>query len=145
MHARPSTAVLILEDAQEMALIVKAHYKPHWTFPGGMIDADETPKQAAIREVSEEVGLTIHPDAVAFGWVVARHSAVADTYQFIFKAVLQPDTIQHIILQESEIDEWRLVSKADVLSQNIRYAKAVELWAKENIEGYFEQTLGADD
>jgi 8-oxo-dGTP diphosphatase len=145
MHARPSSAVLILEDAQEMALIVKAHYKSHWTFPGGMIDADETPKQAAIREVSEEVGLTIHPDAVAFGWVVARHSAVADTYQFIFKAALQPDTVQGIILQESEIDEWRLVSKADVLSQNIRYAKAVELWAKENIEGYFEQTLGVDD
>lgn len=145
MHARPSSAVLILEDAQEMALIVKAHYKPHWTFPGGMIDAGETPKQASIREVMEEVGLTIHPDAVAFGWVVARHSAVTDTYQFVFKALLQSNMTHGIILQESEIAEWRLVSKAEVLSQNIRYAKAVELWAKENTESYFEQTLGIDD
>ncbi len=108
MHARPSSAVLILEDAQEMALIVKANYKSHWTFPGGMIDAGETPKQAALREVTEEIGLTIDPETVHYGWTVARHSTVMDTYQFVFKAPLPSDKLEEIVLQASEIDAWRL-------------------------------------
>jgi 8-oxo-dGTP diphosphatase len=140
-HARPSSAVLILEDDAENALIVKANYKKHWTFPGGMIDAGETPKQAAVREVTEEVGLKIDANEVRFGWTAARHSVVADTYQFIFKATLHPGVTEHIILQASEIDDWRLVSKAEVLSENEHYAKTVSLWAAGNIEGYIEQTF----
>ncbi|HET8884063.1 MAG TPA: NUDIX hydrolase [Candidatus Saccharimonadales bacterium] len=142
LHARPSSAVIILEDEQERALIVKANYKSHWTFPGGVIDAGETPKQAAVREIKEEVGLTIGIDSVQFGWMVARHSAAVDTYQFIFKARLQPGMADQIILQESEIDDWQLVSKTDVLSDNLNYAKAVGLWARNNTVGYIEQTFG---
>lgn len=140
-HARPSSAVLILEDDDERALIVKANYKAHWTFPGGMIDAGETPKQAALREVAEEVGLTINAGDVQFGWTAARHSVVADTYQFIFTATLHPGVTDHIILQASEIDDWRLVSKSEVLSETGRYAKTVSLWADGNVEGYVEQTF----
>lgn len=144
MHARPSSAVIILEDDQHKALLVKTNYKTHWTFPGGMIDAEETPKQAAIREVAEEVGLTFQADDVRFGWMAARHSTIADTYQFIFKAKLKPGQVDMIILQASEIDEWRLVSKSEVLSNNMHYAKTVELWAKDNVDGYVEQTFGFD-
>lgn len=142
MHARPSSALIILEDDNEKALIVKANYKAHWTFPGGMIDAGETPKQGAIREVQEEVGLTIPAEAVQFGWTVARHSSVMDTYQFVFKSALQPGMTDRIVLQESEIEDWQLVSKDDVLSNNLHYAKTVELWARNNVEGYIEQTFG---
>lgn len=142
LHARPSSAVIILEDDQDRCLIVKANYKSHWTFPGGVIDADETPKQAAIREVHEEVGLTISPGSVSFGWMAARHSVVADTYQFIFKAPLVTDFADKIVLQTSEIDEWRLVTKEEVLSNNLHYAKTVELWANNNTDGYVEQTFG---
>lgn len=144
MHARPSSAVIILEDDQQKALIVKANYKAHWTLPGGMIDAGETPKQAAVREVYEEVGLTINADSVQFGWLAARHSKIADTYQFIFKARLHAEQTRDIILQTSEIDEWRLVSKEEVLSHNMDYAKTVVLWANGNTEGYVEQTFGFD-
>jgi len=144
MHARPSSAVMILEDAQERALIVKANYKAHWTFTGGIVDAGETPKQAAIREVAEEVGLHINPETVQFRWMAARHSVVADTYQFIFTAPFDAALVETIILQASEIDEWRLVTKAEVLSNNLHYAKTVVLWAQNNTEGYVEQTFGVD-
>jgi mutator protein MutT len=35
-----------------------------WALPGGRIDADETPEQAALRELAEEVGLTLDASAV---------------------------------------------------------------------------------
>ena len=35
-----------------------------WALPGGRIDAGETPRQAALRELHEEVGLQLGPDAV---------------------------------------------------------------------------------
>jgi 8-oxo-dGTP pyrophosphatase MutT (NUDIX family) len=144
-HARPSSAVIILEDDQARVLIVKANYKKHWTFPGGIIDLGETPKQAALREIKEEVGLIIDPASLSFKWVTARHSTSIDTYQFIFKAPLPSGAEKSIVLQASEIDEWRLVTKADVLSNDIDYAKTVQLWAQGNAEGYIEQTFGVDD
>jgi mutator protein MutT len=35
-----------------------------WALPGGRIDAGETPEQAALRELAEEVGLVLDPSAV---------------------------------------------------------------------------------
>ncbi len=35
-----------------------------WALPGGRIDVGETPEQTALREMSEEVGLTLDADAV---------------------------------------------------------------------------------
>jgi 8-oxo-dGTP pyrophosphatase MutT (NUDIX family) len=142
MHARPSSAVVILEDDQERAILVKAHYKAHWTFPGGMVDAGETPKQAAMREVAEEIGLTLEAEAIAFAWMATRRSEVADTYQFIFRTTLPPVATDTIVLQASEIAAWKWVSKADILSGDVPYAQAAILWARNNTEPYVEQQFG---
>lgn len=140
-HKRAASAVIILEH-EGSALVVKTHYKTHWTFPGGFIDADETPKQAAAREVLEEVGLVVDELSISLGWTAARHSTAADTYQFVFKAPLPRGGIDNIILQANEIDDWKLVSKADILSDCLNYSKAAELWARDNVEIYVEQTFG---
>ena len=40
------------------------HHAGQWAMPGGRLDAGETPEQAALRELSEEVGLYLGPQDV---------------------------------------------------------------------------------
>jgi len=57
-------AVALLRD-DDKALLQKRHFEAvHgdlWEFPGGKIEWDEDAGQAAVREIDEELGLTIAP------------------------------------------------------------------------------------
>ncbi len=50
------TGALIFNEARQL-LILKPNYKNHWTIPGGVVDANESPRAACIREIREEIGL----------------------------------------------------------------------------------------
>lgn len=56
-------AVAVIKDEQDRLLITqRAKDIPHgglWEFPGGKVEPKETPYEALIREISEEVGLKI--------------------------------------------------------------------------------------
>jgi 8-oxo-dGTP pyrophosphatase MutT (NUDIX family) len=144
LPSRVSSGAMILENSAGQVLIVKANYKPYWTFPGGIVDHKETPKEGAIRETYEEVGIWLDTDKVDFVAVVNRKSDFADTYQFIFKARLTKQMIDTIILQEAEIDAFALVTKTQVLSGDKSYGKVIEHWAHGR-SGYIEQTFGKYD
>ena len=42
-------------------LLLKPTYKDHWLFPGGVIEAHESPRKACMREVKEETGIDCQP------------------------------------------------------------------------------------
>jgi len=137
---RISSSGVMLEDSDGKLLVVKATYKPYWTVPGGLVDDRETPKQAAVREVFEEIGVRINERDMVFILVADRMSSQLQTYQFLFKAKLSNDMKAHIILQDSEIEDCALVSKAQVELGDRNYAKAVMQWAS-NVTGYVEQVF----
>ena len=58
--------IIIVRDRQ--VLLLSHWYAPFvWTLPGGGIDGDETPEQAAIREAREETGLEVNSIAGEVG------------------------------------------------------------------------------
>ncbi|WP_030917388.1 NUDIX hydrolase [Streptomyces sp. NRRL B-24720] len=56
-----STAIIVDSDSGRVLMIRRRERegKLLWAFPGGGIEAGETPEQAAVRETSEEVGLEV--------------------------------------------------------------------------------------
>jgi len=58
---RPHTygVVVVLKNNQDILLVQHTYGSVSWTFPGGGIKNDESPKQAARREIKEELGVDI--------------------------------------------------------------------------------------
>src|SRR5580692_744472 len=67
---RAAVAIALTAEAGETALLLtrraaglRAH-RAQWALPGGRCDAGETQVEAALRELHEELGIALSPDAV---------------------------------------------------------------------------------
>lgn len=58
------SAGVVVEDDGRILLLRRAFqpWKGAWNLPAGYVEVDETPEQAAVREVQEETGLTVTVD-----------------------------------------------------------------------------------
>ncbi|MEM2447491.1 MAG: NUDIX hydrolase [Candidatus Bathyarchaeia archaeon] len=59
---RPVVAVSVFIKSRSKVLLIKRRFNPgsgRWSIPGGLIELGETVREAALREVYEETGLTV--------------------------------------------------------------------------------------
>jgi 8-oxo-dGTP pyrophosphatase MutT (NUDIX family) len=54
-----AAAAVVCRDDRDRLLVVHDSFKRHWTIPGGVVDADEDPESAAVREAWEEAGVRV--------------------------------------------------------------------------------------
>lgn len=114
---RMAAGALIL-DQNGRILIVKPSYRPDWLVPGGMIEAEESPHQACVREVEEEVGLSLsigNPLCIEYA---SGDQNRTESIQFVFDGgVCTPEQASQIRPQEGEIVqvEWAELEEAQRL------------------------------
>src|SRR5581483_8587882 len=56
-----AAAGLLYVDQEGRVLLVRPTYKPYWEIPGGEVEPGESPRDAARREVREELGCDVLP------------------------------------------------------------------------------------
>lgn len=103
---RVSAGVLFLDDSGRV-LLVQSPYKSYWDLPGGYVEPGESPRQAAIREVMEELGLQIEVGRVlSVDW--APRDGEGDKIVFTFAgATLTAEQHSSIRYVDGEVTQTR--------------------------------------
>ncbi|BCQ27491.1 NUDIX domain-containing protein (plasmid) [Caballeronia sp. NK8] len=99
-------------------LLLKSSYRSEWNLPGGSVHAGETPHEAALREMEEEIGFSVHtlvPAGSASGIWDGRRDTVhffelhldsmpelqLDNREIIAAHLASPEELQRIALTEA--------------------------------------------
>lgn len=94
----------------ERVLIVNPTYKPQWEIPGGLVEADESPRAACMRELREELGLEL-PLGRLLGVDYRPTGPYGEGLHFIFDAgELSAATLAAITLPPDELSAYRLAT-----------------------------------
>ncbi|MCQ8772995.1 NUDIX domain-containing protein [Streptomyces telluris] len=124
-------ADLLLRDTDGRFLLVKPTYKPGWDLPGGMAEANEAPDRAVLRELEEELGLTVVVRGLLVVDWVAPHGPWDDQVAFIFDGgVIDDEAATALRPRDAELSEARFTpghAAAAILRPRLarRFAAAV--------------------
>lgn len=111
---RMGSAVLFTDPAGRV-LLVEPTYKDYWEIPGGAVDSDESPYDAAVRELKEELGLPVPPGRLlVVDWVPPR-SGRTEGVMFVYDGgELSPAHATEIHLPPQELRGWAWCTPAEV-------------------------------
>lgn len=105
---RMGAAVLFTDEAGR-TLIVEPTYKSYWEIPGGAVDADESPRATACREVKEELSLDRAPGRLlVVDWVPPRPDRTEGLMIVFDGGVLTPGELAGIQVPAEELRGWAL-------------------------------------
>lgn len=116
--ALPRTRVIahaLFRDVEDRILLLTVSYKSDWELPGGIVEAHESPRQGAEREVLEEIGLVRRLGRPLIVDWLPPYLGWDDAVEFIFDGgVLNPDEVASIRLARGEIvaAHWVTASQA---------------------------------
>jgi len=176
LKAAAVAVTLLADDSQRACFVLTrraARMRSHsrqWALPGGRLDHGETATQAALRELSEEVGLVVGPERVLgllddyptrSGYVitpvviwaprdvtlVANPSEVAEVYRIPIADLEHPEVPQLRRIPESP----REVISIPLMGTNIHAPTAavlyqlreVAIWGRNTRVAHFEQPVFA--
>ena len=130
---RVVSKVVLLNHAGQVLLVkvTRGFFAGHWTLPGGFVDYGEHPRAGAVREVKEELGLTITiPDhqGESGDKTLERSDSILkeaifndegiDWISLTYKANYVDDK-QRIIPKDDEIEEARWFNRDEAISKAI--------------------------
>ena len=95
-------------------LIIKPNYKNNWSIPGGVVEANESPRQACIREVQEEIGIKCQPEKLLCVDYVSDTNNNDESLQFIFLGGIIAE--KEIAIADREISAYQFLEPEKALN-----------------------------
>jgi len=94
----------VLRDRDGRVLLCELTYKREWDLPGGVVEVGESPALGLVRELQEELGITVTIEGlVTMNWL-PPWSQWDDACLFVFDlGVVDADVVDAMVLQRSEI------------------------------------------
>lgn len=95
---------MFVRDPDDRVLLCQLTYKSDWDLPGGVVEVNESPREAVAREVTEELGLEIPAgDLLLTDWL-PPWGGWEDALCLVFDGgVLDPSALEAVVRQEREI------------------------------------------
>ena len=118
MNSPTQIAVAVVQDQGKFLVGQRPSGKPlagYWEFPGGRVEAGETPQQAAIRECLEETGLQVE---VVGSYATQTHRYEHDCVELHFFAC------RTLKANESPVPPFCWVDRSELLQ--LRFPEANE-------------------
>ena len=110
LAAMQVASACVLRDVHHQVLLVEPVYKSTWELPGGALEAGESPLQACVREVAEELRLEVNPSRLLCVDHQTMRRPRRDALRFHFDGgVLEDATLARIALAVDELAAWKLV------------------------------------
>ncbi|NJQ15929.1 NUDIX domain-containing protein [Streptomyces bohaiensis] len=116
---RPTAATvaagMLIFDEQDRVLLVDPTYKPGWEFPGGVVEPGEPPSGAALREVTEELGLRLAdgPRLLVVDWEPPVPPGFGGVRMLFDGGRLPEERFGELLLPGEELRQWRFVGTAE--------------------------------
>jgi 8-oxo-dGTP pyrophosphatase MutT (NUDIX family) len=106
-------------DGTGRVLMVEPTYKDYWEIPGGYVETGESPLDAAVREVQEELGITPPLGRLlAVDW--APSEAEGDKVLYLFDGgQLTSESLAKITLQADELKSFAFVAPNEISERTI--------------------------
>lgn len=129
------SACMLLTDPEDRVLLVKPNYRPGWNFPGGIVEEGEAPHDGAMREVVEELGVSVKAgELLVVHWTPPAKDRPRGLINFMFDGGVLEDPAR-IRLQAEELDEVAFLpwdTAAPLLPAHIAPRLAAGRLAREN-------------
>lgn len=110
----PVSAKVAIYNPERTKVLLTEYLPGKFGLPGGHLEADETPDQAAVREVAEELGVALSPDTIT-----EKHFWRHDSGKIVlgFVATLPEDTDFSLDPEEVLAVHWTPLD--DIVAGNV--------------------------
>jgi 8-oxo-dGTP pyrophosphatase MutT (NUDIX family) len=108
---------LVLIRSRDEVLLVRNSYVPYYSAPGGFVKPSEDARDAARRELLEEVGLQVSPDALKLSLELTHPWEYKQDHVKVFELTLDERPVVNV--DHREVIEALWVAPQDALRMNV--------------------------